>query len=67
MLAARGWVASWNLGAERLTGYAPGEILGRDYIVKPVDIDQFFDAIQRLGLYWAVLNRPERHPRAARL
>jgi PAS domain S-box-containing protein len=31
MLAARGWVASWNLGAERVTGYAPGEILGRDY------------------------------------
>jgi PAS domain S-box-containing protein len=33
MLAARGWVASWNLGAERVTGYAPGEILGRDYRV----------------------------------
>ncbi len=37
------------------------------YIVKPVDIDQFFDAIQRLGFYWVVLNRPEHHPRAARL
>jgi PAS domain S-box-containing protein len=31
MLAVRGWVASWNLGAERLTGYAPGDVLGRDY------------------------------------
>jgi two-component system response regulator len=37
------------------------------YVVKPVDIDQFFDAIQRLGSYWTALNRPERHPRAARL
>jgi two-component system response regulator len=37
------------------------------YVVKPVDIDQFFDAIQRLGSYWMLLNRPERHPRAARL
>jgi two-component system response regulator len=37
------------------------------YVVKPVDIDQFFDAIQRLGFYWAALNRPQRHPRAALL
>ena len=37
------------------------------YVVKPVDIDQFFDAIERLGFYWMALNRPERHPRAARL
>jgi two-component system response regulator len=26
------------------------------YIVKPVDIAQFFDAIGKTGLYWALLN-----------
>jgi PAS domain S-box-containing protein len=39
MLAARGWVASWNLGAERVTGYAPREILGRDYRILFTDED----------------------------
>jgi two-component system response regulator len=29
------------------------------YIVKPVDIDQFFTAIQQVGMYWLILNRPE--------
>jgi CheY-like chemotaxis protein len=29
------------------------------YIVKPVDIDQFFTAIQQVGVYWLILNRPE--------
>jgi two-component system response regulator len=28
------------------------------YIVKPVDIVQFIDAIKNLGQYWAVLNEP---------
>jgi two-component system response regulator len=28
------------------------------FIVKPVDIDQFFAAIQQVGLYWLVLNHP---------
>ncbi|MCC6960314.1 MAG: response regulator [Dehalococcoidia bacterium] len=27
------------------------------YIVKPVDFDQFTEAIQQLGLYWLVLNQ----------
>jgi two-component system response regulator len=31
------------------------------YIVKPVDIDQFFTAIQQVGVYWLILNRPEQH------
>ncbi|MEI7590835.1 MAG: response regulator, partial [Deltaproteobacteria bacterium] len=26
------------------------------YIVKPVDFDQFMEAIRQLGLYWLVLN-----------
>ena len=29
------------------------------FIVKPVDIDQFFAAVQEIGLYWLVLNHPE--------
>jgi CheY-like chemotaxis protein len=30
------------------------------YIVKPVDFEQFFEAVQKVGLYWLLLNhRPE--------
>ena len=28
------------------------------YIVKPVDFDQFVEAVQTLGLYWLLLNEP---------
>jgi DNA-binding NarL/FixJ family response regulator len=28
------------------------------YIVKPVDFDQFTDAVRQLGLYWVLLNNP---------
>jgi two-component system, response regulator len=28
------------------------------YIVKPVDFDQFTDAVRQLGLYWMLLNHP---------
>jgi two-component system response regulator len=28
------------------------------YIVKPVDFDQFTDAVRQLGLYWVLLNEP---------
>ena len=41
-------VRSWDLGANA-------------YVVKPVDIDQFFTAIKTLGTFWALLNQaPER-------
>jgi two-component system, response regulator len=38
-------VESYNLGAN-------------SYVVKPVDIGQFIDAIKVLGQYWAVINQP---------
>jgi two-component system response regulator len=28
------------------------------YIVKPVDFDQFIEAVKEIGMYWAILNRP---------
>lgn len=28
------------------------------YIVKPVDFDQFTEAVRQLGLYWVLLNQP---------
>ena len=28
------------------------------YVVKPVDFQQFSDAIKQLGMFWAVLNEP---------
>src|SRR5271157_930393 len=37
-------ISSYNLGAN-------------SYIVKPVDFDQFFEAVKELGLYWLVVNQ----------
>jgi two-component system, response regulator len=38
---------SWNLGVNA-------------YVLKPVDVQQFFSAVQMLGHFWAVLNqRPD--------
>ena len=36
-------IKSWNLGVNA-------------YVVKPVDVDQFFDAVKTLGKFWAVFN-----------
>ena len=38
-----------------LNGYRRG---ANSYIHKPVDFNQFIDAVQNLGLYWLVLNEP---------
>lgn len=32
------------------------------YVVKPMDFDQFMQAIQQLGLFWVVLNEPPPEP-----
>lgn len=32
------------------------------YIVKPVDFDQFMDAVRQLGFYWLLLNQPPPSP-----
>jgi CheY-like chemotaxis protein len=38
---------------------AAGYQLGSNaYVVKPVEFDEFFKAIQDLGIFWAVLNEP---------
>lgn len=38
-----------------ITGYSLG---ANSYIRKPVDFDQFVEAVRQLGLYWLVLNEP---------
>lgn len=38
-----------------LRGY---ELGANSYICKPVDFDQFMEAVRQLGLYWLVLNVP---------
>jgi two-component system, response regulator len=43
-----------------LRGYALG---ANSYVRKPVDFDQFVDAVKQLGLYWLVLN--QRPPQSA--
>lgn len=40
---------------DRLEGYGRG---ANSYIRKPVDFDQFVEAVRQLGLYWFVLNEP---------
>lgn len=40
---------SWDLGVNA-------------YVVKPVDVDQFFDAVKALGRFWAVFNEAPEAP-----
>jgi two-component system response regulator len=40
---------------DRIRGYGLG---ANSYVCKPVDFKAFIDAVQELGLYWLILNRP---------
>lgn len=35
------------------------------YVVKPVDFQQFIDAVRQVGAFWAILNEPPPPPAAA--
>lgn len=41
-----------------LSGYDLG---ANSYVQKPVEFDQFVDAVRQLGLYWLGLNQPPPH------
>jgi CheY-like chemotaxis protein len=40
---------------DRLEGYRHG---ANSYVRKPIDYDQFAEAVRQLGLYWLLLNEP---------
>ncbi|OPY67581.1 MAG: Response regulator rcp1 [Syntrophorhabdaceae bacterium PtaU1.Bin034] len=44
-----------NEDKDRIDSYS---LCANSYIRKPVDFNQFADAVQQLGLYWLVLNEP---------
>lgn len=48
-------LTSSNEEQDRITGYGLG---ANSYVRKPVDYDQFVEAVMQLGLYWLVLNEP---------
>jgi CheY-like chemotaxis protein len=48
-------LTSSNQDEDRLAGYSSG---CNSYVRKPVDFNQFADAVRQLGLYWLVLNEP---------
>ena len=41
-----------------LVGVESYKLGANSYVVKPVDIAQFIEAIKVLGQYWAVINQP---------
>jgi two-component system response regulator len=46
---------------DRIEGYGLG---ANSYVRKPVDFNQFIEAVRQLGLYWLILNEPAVVPRA---
>ena len=43
---------------DRTDGYRYG---ANSYVRKPIDYDQFAEAVRQLGLYWLLLNEPPPH------
>ncbi len=48
-------LTSSNEETDRISGYGLG---ANSYVRKPVDFNQFMEAVRQLGLYWLVLNEP---------
>ena len=48
-------LTSSNEEQDRLKGYDLG---ANSYVRKPVDFNEFVDAVRHLGLYWLILNEP---------
>jgi two-component system response regulator len=48
-------LTSSNEDQDRINGYGLG---ANSYVRKPVDFNQFLEAVRQLGLYWLVLNEP---------
>jgi two-component system, response regulator len=46
-------LTSSNEDQDRFTGYSLG---ANSYVRKPVDFNQFIEAVRQLGLYWLILN-----------
>ncbi len=44
--------------AERRDLISSYELGANSYVVKPVDIDDFFQTLERLGTYWLTVNQP---------
>jgi len=49
-------LTSSNEDKDRIEGYGLG---ANSYVRKPIDFDEFVEAVKQLGLYWLVLNE---HP-----